>query len=162
LVIGASNIGLSLYLRITVLPSRSAPGTSSYVARCETAFWALIEEDITLKMYSKLQKEVCEKWGASYLACADQLKVGISKNFEADNFPINGLRHPPESGTSGWYIWSGEECSAETDFFVAVHAIHLNQRCPEVVKYLGLGPGWRFLFAPGYVDVWFDRNLLNT
>ena len=27
---------------------------------------------------------------------------------------------------------------------------------------LGLGPGWRFLIAPGHEDVWFDANLLNV
>jgi hypothetical protein len=29
------------------------------------------------------------------------------------------------------------------------------------MKYLGLAPGWRFLVAPGYKDVWFDAKLLN-
>jgi hypothetical protein len=25
-----------------------------------------------------------------------------------------------------------------------------------------LGPGWRFLVAPGQEDVWFDPNLLSV
>jgi hypothetical protein len=29
-----------------------------------------------------------------------------------------------------------------------------------LTKYLGLAPGWRFLIAPGYEDVWFDEILL--
>ncbi len=30
----------------------------------------------------------------------------------------------------------------------------------DVLPYLGLPPGWRFLVAPGYVDVWEDPALL--
>jgi hypothetical protein len=29
------------------------------------------------------------------------------------------------------------------------------------VKYFGLEPGWRFLLAPGYEDVWYDATLLD-
>lgn len=31
-------------------------------------------------------------------------------------FPINGLRMPIENGTTGWYIWAGEEMGTEEDF----------------------------------------------
>lgn len=59
------------------------------------------------------------------------------------------------------YIWSGENFSEEPGFFVPWHAKHLHDRYPEIAKYLGLAPGWRFLIAPGHEDVWFDANLLN-
>ena len=108
-----------------------------------------------------LQKEVCQQYGSVYLPCGDYLKVGISKDFDGRKFPINGLRHPPQGDTTGWYIWSGEEFSTDPDFFVPLHSIHLNERCPQVMKFLGLGVGWRFLFAPGQEDVWFDPNLLK-
>ncbi len=63
--------------------------------------------------------------------------------------------------STGWYIWSNERFSEEPDFFVSLHTIHLREgRCPEIVKYLGLAPGWRFLIAPGWEDVWFDPKLL--
>jgi hypothetical protein len=107
------------------------------------------------------QKDVCRKFGANFLQCDGSLKVGISKDFDPLQFPINGLRHPPEGDTTGWYIWSGEKFSEEPDFFVVLHAWHLPDQYPELVKYLGLGPGWRFLFAPGHEDVWYDANLLN-
>jgi len=29
------------------------------------------------------------------------------------------------------------------------------------MKYLGLAPGWRFLVAPNYEDVWEDYDLLK-
>jgi hypothetical protein len=71
------------------------------------------------------------------------------------------LRHPPEGDATGWYIWSGEEFSESPDFFVPLCAKHLQVAHPEIAKYLGLAPGWRFLIAPAYEDVWFDENLLK-
>jgi hypothetical protein len=110
---------------------------------------------------SNIQREICLKFGASCLASDDWLKIGISKDFDRTQFPINGLRHPPEGDTTGWYIWSGEGFSEAADFFDALHVIHLKEWCPEIIKYLGMGPGWRFLVAPEYEDVWFDSKLLD-
>ncbi|OLT22119.1 hypothetical protein BJF81_13360 [Ornithinimicrobium sp. CNJ-824] len=32
---------------------------------------------------------------------------------------------------------------------------------PEPSEMLGVAPGWRFLIAPGYEDVWCDPSLLS-
>jgi hypothetical protein len=111
---------------------------------------------------SNEQREVCLKFGTSYLLCDEWLKIGISRTFDPARFPINGLRHPPQGDTKGWYIWSGEEFSTDANVFVPLHAFHLNDRCPGIVKYFGLGTDWRFLVAPGHEDVWFDESLLNV
>jgi hypothetical protein len=111
---------------------------------------------------SNEQRAICQKFGASCLLPDDRLKIGISRTFDPVQFPINGLRHPPQGDTTGWYIWSGGELSPDADFFVPLHAFHLNDRCPEIAKYFGLGPGWRFLVAPGHEDVWFDPSLLKV
>ncbi|MEQ1698563.1 MAG: hypothetical protein ABMA25_00550 [Ilumatobacteraceae bacterium] len=76
--------------------------------------------------------------------------------------PLNGLRHPPEGDTTGWYLWAGEELSQEDDFFVPLHVEHLVQWCPDALPSLGLPPGWRFLIAPGYEDGWYDESLLDV
>ena len=110
---------------------------------------------------SEIQRDTCRRFGASYLGCDAHMKVGISRNFDQRQLPIHGLRHPPAGDTSGWYIWSGEY-SDNPSFFVPVHAVHMRERCPTIIKYLGLGPGWRFLSAPGHEDVWFDASLLNV
>jgi hypothetical protein len=111
---------------------------------------------------SNEQRKICVKFGASCLLPDDRLKIGISKTFDPAQFPINGLRHPPEGDTTGWYVWSGEAFSADPGFFVPLHLSHLTDRCPEIVKYLGLGPGWRFLVAPEKEDVWYDPSLLDV
>lgn len=107
------------------------------------------------------QRELCSKYDAEYFPCQDNLKVGISTNFSAAQYPINGLRHRPAGDTTGWYIWSGENFSLAADFFVPLHATHLKECCPDVLRFLGLAPGWRFLCAPNQEDVWFDPSLLN-
>lgn len=114
-----------------------------------------------MSLLTEMQKKICQSFGTTFVRCDDNLKVGISRLFDPLQFPINGLRHTPEGDTTGWYIWSGEKFSEAHDFFVPFHAAHLRERCPTVLKYLGLGPGWRFLVAPNQEDIWFDQNLLN-
>ncbi len=120
------------------------------------------ENDKVACMTVEAQKTLCMNFGADYVPFDAALKIGISRDFHSRTFPINGLRHPPIGDTSGRYIWSGERYSEDPGFFVAIHAAHIADRCSEAAKYLGLGPGWRFLFAPRYEDVWFDQSLLNT
>ena len=75
--------------------------------------------------------------------------------------PINGLRHPIQGDTTGWYIWAGGEPSTAPDFFQPVHVAHLVEWCPLALKFLGLPPGWRFQVADGHEDVWEDPTLLE-
>ena len=111
--------------------------------------------------FKKEQKLICLKYGAPFLASDPMLKVGIALNVKQNILPLNGLRHPEKGDTTGWYIWAGAELSTDPDFFVPLHVIHLLEWCLSVLPYLGLAPGWRFLVAPGYEDVWEDKSLLN-
>lgn len=108
------------------------------------------------------QKALCEKYGAPFCAVSPGMKIGIAKNVLARIKPLNGLRHPPGGGTSGWYIWAGETLSKDPDFFVPIHIEHLGEWSPEAQKYLGLAPGWRFLTDGRSEDVWKDESLLNV
>jgi len=72
------------------------------------------------------------------------------------------LRHPANGDTTGWYIWAGTAQSDDPEFFQAVHVRHLEHLCPVVLSFLALPPGWRFLIAPGFEDVWFDESLLSV
>jgi hypothetical protein len=76
--------------------------------------------------------------------------------------PLNALRHQPEGGDCGWYIWGGEELSQSPNFFSPLHVEHLGDYVPGLIPYLSLAPGWRVLIAPGQIDVWFDFNLLGN
>ncbi len=107
------------------------------------------------------QLATCRSHGVQCFPSPEGMKVGIAENVRAGAYPINGLRHPPKGDTTGWYIWAGEELSSAPDFFVPLHVEHLREWCPQVIPYLGLPPGWRFLIAPGYEDIWYDAELLE-
>ena len=108
------------------------------------------------------QRLVCAKHCVLYQPVSELLMLGISKTFDATSYPINGLRHPPQHNTCGWYLWSGGEPSQAADFFVSMHVSHLGSVCEPALKFLGLPPGWRFLIAPGVEDVWFDPAILEV
>ena len=104
------------------------------------------------------QNLICKKFNAPFYDFDESLKLGISLNVREGIMPIHGLRHQPEGDTNGWYIWAGD-FSDDTDFFKPLHTLHLYEWKAEIINYLVLPPGWRFLLAPGYEDVWFDPNL---
>jgi hypothetical protein len=106
------------------------------------------------------QRALCARLEVAYEPPAAADKVGIALS-TLHLQPINGLRHLPENGTCGWYIWGGTELSQSADFFQPLHVAHLEQTCPDVLPYLALPPGHRFLIAPGYDDVWEDQSLVE-
>jgi hypothetical protein len=108
------------------------------------------------------QLQICEKYGVRPFDAAPHLKAGVAANVVGDVVPINGLRHPPDGDTSGWYLWAGEELSSDPEFFRPVHVEHLSEMRPEILRYLALPPGWRFLIAGDYEDVWYDESLLKV
>jgi len=105
------------------------------------------------------QLEICAKYGASFAPSSDEDKAGVASN--TDLRPLNGLRHPPEPGTCGWFIWGGSVLSDSPEYFKPYHVAHLQELCPQVLPFLGLSPGWRFLIHGEHVDVWFDDSLLT-
>jgi hypothetical protein len=106
------------------------------------------------------QRAVCERRGVAFEPPSAFEKVGIALS-TLHLQPLNGLRHRPENGTCGWYIWGGVELSDDPEFFDALHVHHLEEDCPAVLPYLALPPGCRFLIAPGYEDLWDDPSLLE-
>ena len=113
-----------------------------------------------METLQQLQSELCKRFGVPVSFPSRNLKLGVSRDFFAGGFPLNGLRHPPEDGTCGWFLWAGQELSSAPDSFQPLHVEHLFELCPSVLPYLALPPGWRFLIADGYEDVWQDDSLL--
>ncbi len=107
------------------------------------------------------QKIVCEQFGADFVPSLPDAKIGFAIS-TVGKIPINGLRNPPTVGTSGWYIWCGESFSEAPDFFEPRCTHHFYDEHHEVLRLLGLAPGWRFLLAGDYLDVWFDATLLTV
>jgi hypothetical protein len=112
-----------------------------------------------MRDWSRVQEELCRKYGVAPFPCEYGEKVGIARNVRSGLLPLNGVRCLPESGTTGWYVWAGDEMSSADDFFVPVHAVHLEEWCVAAMPFLQLPPGWRFLVAGDYVDVWIDPEV---
>jgi len=107
--------------------------------------------------YIEKQQEVCKKYNSNWVPINKNLKVGASDNLTTD--PLNALRHPSEHGTTGWFIWSGDYSTAD-DFLKPICAEHLLQVRPQIIKYLGLDIGYRFIIDNrGYEDIWYDDTL---
>ena len=105
-----------------------------------------------------VQRIFCAERAVEYVPSPREANSGFALSTKGLK-PINGLRHPPAGGTTGWYIWSGERFSDAPDFFAPVHTGHIYDDYPELVKLLGLPPGYRFLLADDYLDVWYDASL---
>jgi hypothetical protein len=108
------------------------------------------------------QMEICAKFGSPFKPPELGAIVGVSSDFFSGTLPLNGLRHPETQGTTGWYLWAGEELSQAADYFGPMHTRHLCERGSELLPYLALAPGWRFLVAGDYEDAWYDESLLDV
>jgi len=77
------------------------------------------------------QLAICHKYNVEALFPLPKDKIGIALS-TIGKIPINGVRYLNEHGTSGWYIWCGEELSNEVDFFQPLHIDHLEKYLPLV------------------------------
>ena len=109
---------------------------------------------------TRCQQNICFEHGSEYLPSKDEQVVGIALSTMMRGEPLHGLRHIPEAGTSGWYLWRGDYREDES-FFSPICASHICDHAAEGVKFLGLAPGFRFLVSGDYEDVWFDPKLLE-
>jgi hypothetical protein len=108
---------------------------------------------------STKQNEICSRFGAAFEPPFTGSRLGIALQ-TLHLAPLHGLRHPPENGTCGWYIWAGELLHS-ADFFQPLCVEHLTDRCPLAIPFLALPPGWRFSTDGDYIDVWYDPKLLK-
>ena len=115
-----------------------------------------------MSFVADLQRGLCTKHNAHFEPPAPASKLGIALNMKTGSDPANGLRHPPSGETNGWYLWAGEQLEERNDFFVPLHVENLDAWRPGLLRFLALPPGWRFLVAGAYEDVWFDPSLLNV
>ena len=120
----------------------------------------LFGEMMSPEQIQEAQASTCKERGVELVPATNTAISGLAKSTLGLS-PVNGLRHPLQNNTSGWYVWCGEEFSTSADFFAPVHTKHLYDELPPIARFLALPPGYRFLVSGEYVDVWFDQNLLN-
>lgn len=116
---------------------------------------------IDLPQIEEAQREICKRHGAAFERSSPEAMSGMATATRGE-LPVNGLRHPSTGKTTGWFLWFGEELSEDADFFKPVCTRHIYEEQPEIAPLLGLPPGYRFLRAGGYLDVWIDATLLDV
>ncbi|MEQ4923665.1 immunity protein Imm33 domain-containing protein [Proteus hauseri] len=106
------------------------------------------------KKPNNIQTEICKRY--EVLPLAPEEKVAVALNSLNDN-PIYGTRiELPEAGTISWFFYCGEFSDSD-DFYQVIHTSHLDKALPEVVNYLYLPEGSRFIIdRSGYEDIWFE------
>ncbi|WP_405078849.1 hypothetical protein ACI51Z_02325 [Pectobacterium carotovorum] len=104
---------------------------------------------------STRQQQTCDKYQLSPNPPEEMVAIALDT---LQSSPIYGTRIPlPENGTISWFIHCGEH-SAESGFYQALHTSHLEEMLPEVVPYLFLPEGTKFIIdRAGYEDVWTNE-----
>lgn len=109
---------------------------------------------------AELQRRVCKAYRADYTPPIPGTKVGLALQ-TMGRIPVLGVRIPPTDTTNGWFIFAGDEPTADPDFYQPLCVEHVETYCPFAIPFLALPPGWRF-YSDGQGDYGaeFDPALL--
>lgn len=101
------------------------------------------------------QQRICDKYGLPMQPSEPMVALATGS---LEQSPIYGARiELPENGTISWFIHCGDHSDA-LDFYQPLHASHLQELLPQVLAYLALPSGARFIVdRNGYEDVWMDE-----
>lgn len=106
----------------------------------------------------KQQQEICKKYQSKFEQLKENEMVAVALD-TLGQMPIVGERIVLDEGeTVSWFIYCGEYSDAD-DFYQPFHWYHLIEQLPEVLPYLGLEQGFRFIIDnKGYEDVWRENQ----
>lgn len=107
--------------------------------------------------YWQGQHQICEQASSVFIPPrADQMIVISDGVYEGEI--VQGVRYESPKHMSGWWIttdrYNGDVTSLKT-----VHAYHLTEKRPDLVKFLALSVGHRFYSDNG--EVKFDQKVLD-
>ena len=103
------------------------------------------------------QKLLFEEFESSYIKVSGDDVVAVAVN-TLNQEPIVGIRKKPEAEENvAWFIYGGEMGEGE-DFFETMTVRELQDILPEVLPYLALAEGFRFMIdREDYEDVWKEE-----
>ncbi len=110
----------------------------------EGASLAVGELSATAWIETRTPREICAEVGSKFLPPSPLDKVAVALNTLGQP-PLNARRVTPERGICGWYIWGGKggRHARAAGFFETLPVAHLLERCPQIMPFLALAPGWR-------------------
>ena len=103
------------------------------------------------------QKLLCEEFGSNYIELKGDDLIAVAMN-TLEQEPLVGLRHRVNSAAEpSWYIYAGE-LQSDAQFEI-VTVKQLQDILPEVLPYLALDVGYRFMIdQDDYEDVWKEGD----
>jgi hypothetical protein len=104
------------------------------------------------------QKLLCEEFGSTYIEVNGDDVVAVAVH-TLNQDPIVGIRRIAETAENvSWYIYGGELPEGD-DFFETMSIKKLQDIIPEVLPYLALDVGYRFMIdGDDYEDVWKEGD----
>lgn len=104
------------------------------------------------------QRWVCSAYGAPFEPSADDDLVAIDPSALLASEAVEGVRYKPLSaGSSGWILISGGFKGGVADLENR-HAYHITHARPDLERYFGLPPGWRFYRTAEGENVYQDPD----
>ncbi len=113
--------------------------------------------DYALEVVSE-QEIICKKFHVQPLFPLFNQKIVISVGVY-EGLDVEAVRYPSPDHMTGWWLTT-ELYNGNTDSLNVVHYYHLAFSRPDIIKYLALPFGYRFIKDKEY-DIWFDDNVLS-
>lgn len=104
------------------------------------------------------QKLLCEEFGSAYIEVSGDDIIAVAVQ-TLNKDPLVGIRKRSETEENvSWYIYGGE-LEEGTDNFETMTVRELQEIAPEVLPYLALDVGFRFMIdGDDYEDVWKEGD----
>lgn len=90
------------------------------------------------------QKVVCAKHQAPFDPIAEDSLIAIAPAALRSGAAVEGTRYVMTPPNSGWILVDEHFTGGVNDLRIE-HALHVAESRPDLVRYFGLPPGWRFL-----------------
>lgn len=107
--------------------------------------------------YHRQQQQTCARFGAAFSPSAALQLAAVSDGVHEGD-PVAGVRYPPkDDDDSGWCL-STNRFDGTLDTVRREHLFHVTNDRLDVVPYLALPPGYRFVYSEVGIEVEFDAR----
>lgn len=103
------------------------------------------------------QLDVCDQVQAPFDPPAADRLVAVSDGVLDGVRPLEGVRYSPSEHMSGWLLTT-DLYDGDINSMKLLHAYHVTAARPELARYFGLPPGFRFALDD-QEHVWFDEKV---
>lgn len=113
--------------------------------------------------YLHSQYSLCETINAEFDSpTADKFVTIYNQVFESEE--IQGVRYEEGGDQSGWLLYCKEQDldTLNEDGFLTLHLYELTLKRPDILKFLALPTGYRFILKGNEYNAWKDKSLFTN